>query len=152
MNYYYINTDTDALTDSPHDEWISQGCAFTSGVGAAGYKKYGVEVLGKLDPDDILFMYVNECGVVAAGTVRECWDGCGYESETRKIYRDPSITEYRIRVDWTEAHPPIDREQLIEIVGWTPRPTLQRITDIDAGRSLHAEVMRRNRAAASESR
>ena len=150
MNYYYINTEKKNIGYSPHDKWIERGYAFTSG----DYKKYGRQALGKLDPDDILFMYVNECGVVAAGRVCESWDGRSYEGEDRWIYQDMGIlyTEYRIRVDWTEAHPPIDREQLIEIVGWTPRPTLQRITDIDAGRSLHAEVMRTNRAAASESR
>ena len=146
MNYYYINTEKKYLGYSPHDKWIECGYAFTSG----DYQTYGRQALGKLDPGDILFMYVNECGVVAAGLVCESWDSCSYEGENRWIYQD--ITEYRIRVDWTVAHPPIDRDQLIEIVGWTSVRTLQRITDIDAARSLHAEVMRRNRAAAAESR
>ena len=67
MNYYYINTDTDALDYSPHAQWIKHNRAFTSGYIPDDYKTYGEQVLGKLSPGDLLFMYVNECGVVAAG-------------------------------------------------------------------------------------
>ena len=96
-------------------------------------------------------MYVNDSGVVAAGRVYESWDGCAYEGADRWIYQD-LYTEYRIPVDWTEAHPPVARERLIEIVGWTSPRAFQRITNIDAARQLLAEVMLRNRAAATESR
>ena len=150
MNYYYINTEKKHLNYSPHEQWIDRGYAFTSG----DYEEYGRQALGTLDPDDILFMYVNECGVVAAGRVCEYWDDCAYAGEDRWIYQDMDIlyTEYRIRVDWTEAHPPINRKQLIEIVGWTSIKALQRITDIDAARRLLAEVMRRNGTTAAERR
>ena len=150
MNYYYINTDTEALTDSPHDEWISQGYAFTSGEGPADYKKYGVEVLGILAPSDICFMYASGYGIMAAGTVRECWDGCGYESETRKIYHSTSYTEYRIPVDWNPVvNNPITIQEIREIFGWQSPSWGWRRTlgDIDRGKGEHllAEVMRRYR-------
>ena len=123
MNYYYINTDTEALNDSPHDEWISQGYAFTSGEGPADYQKYGVKVLGILVLSDICFMYASGYGIMAAGTVRECWDGCGYEGEDRKIYRSTSYTEYRISVDWylKLTNNPIRIQEIRRIFGWNPR-------------------------------
>ena len=54
MKYYYIDTDRAALGYSPHAKWIKYNHAFTSG----DYEQYGVQVLGKLEPGDICFMYV----------------------------------------------------------------------------------------------
>ena len=88
---------------------------------------------------------------MAAGTVRECWDGCGYEAEARKIYRSTSYTEYRILVDWNPVvNNPITIQEIREILGWHPtgwgwRRTLGDI-DRDKGEHLLAEVMRRYRA------
>ena len=141
MNYYYINTDTDALGYSPHTKWIQHDRAFTSG----DYKQYGVQVLGKLEPGDMLFMYVNGCGVVAAGWVCETWDRRAYESGDRLIYQDTAYTEYRIGVDWclNTIHKPMRLEDLRKIIGWIPVRTLQRITDTAKAEQLFEEIRNR---------
>ena len=124
MNYYYINTDTDALGYSPHEAWIEHGHAFTSDE--AGDDRYG-KLLERLEPDDILFMYVTGSGVVTVGRVSEHWNGTAYEGNDRWIHKE--YTESRIRVDWflTFVDNPIRPDQLRSIVGWTPVQTLQRI-------------------------
>ena len=150
MNYYYINTDTEALKYSPHEKWIVKGYAFTSGEGREGYQKYGVAVLGRLAQDDICFMYANRHGIVAAGRIRESWDGHPYEGKHRKIYRDTPYTEYRIPVDWDYivVNNPITVPEIREVFDWDPcgwgwRKTLKDI-ERSKGEHLLAEVMRRN--------
>ena len=142
MDYYYINTDTDALEHSPHMEWIEHNCAFTSG----NYEKYGVKILERLNRGYICFMYAKLCGVLAAGRVCESWDGCSYTGGDRLIYQATPHTEYRIRVDWchTVVDNPISLNGLRNIIGWTPVSTLQRITDTNAAKELLEEI--RNRA------
>lgn len=145
MNYYYINTDRDALGYSPHAKWIKHDRAFTSGDALDGYYKYGERILGKLSPGDMLFMYVSRCGVVAAGWVCEFWDRRAYWGSDRLVYRDTVYTEYRIGVDWClkVVGNPIRPAELKEIVGWTPVPTLQRITDTNAAERLFEEIRNR---------
>lgn len=142
MNYYYINTDTDALGYSPHAKWIKHDHAFTSG----DYEEFGEGVLGKLELEDILFMYANQRGVVAAGQVAEFWAGSSYKGADRLVYQYTEYTEYRIRVDWylPVVHNPIRPEDLREIVGWTPPRALQSITNVNKAERLLREI--RNRA------
>ena len=46
MEYYYINTDWDALGYTPHDKWIELGHAFTSGDGSRrDYEEFGEKAL-----------------------------------------------------------------------------------------------------------
>ena len=139
MNYYYINTDTDALGYSPHAKWIKHDRAFTSG----DYEEFGAGVLGKLELDDILFMYANQHGVVAAGQVAEFWAGSSYEGTDRLIYQHTKYTEYRISVDWylPVVHNPISLDDLREIFDWPSRgwqwqSTLGCISDDRAERLL----------------
>ena len=145
MNYFYINTDTSALGYSPHAEWIKYDRAFTSGDALGGYHKYGERVLGALNPGDMLFMYVRGRGVVAAGWVCEFWDRCGYRGKNRLVYRETEYTEYRIGVDWCikVAYNPIRPSDLREIIGWTPRRTLQRIKDTAVAERLFEEIRSR---------
>ena len=145
MNYYYINTDVDALGYSPHAKWIKHDHAFTSGDTPSGYYKYGVRVLGKLNPGDMLFMYVSRCGVVAAGWVAESWDRRAYWGGDRLVYQDTVYTEYRIGVDWClkVIGNPVVPAELREIIGWTPIPTLQRIKDTGAAERLFEEIRSR---------
>ena len=142
MNYYYINTDTDALGHSPHAKWIKYDRAFTSGDTPDSYDKYGERVLGTLSPGDMLFMYVSRCGVVAAGWVCEFWDRCAYRGRNRLIYRETGYTEYRIGVHWClkVVGNPIGAKELRKIIGWTPVSTLQRIKDTDAAERLFEEI------------
>ncbi|UMR30933.1 hypothetical protein MJ904_01290 [Massilia sp. MB5] len=64
MNVYFINTDAASNGGtSYHDEWLSRQIALTSGEG-----KYH-STLAKVKRGDILLMYVNAIGIVAAGTV-----------------------------------------------------------------------------------
>ena len=152
MSYHYINTDTDALKCSPHAKWIEYNSAFTSGETPADYKEYGEEVLGKLAKGDILFMYADMIGVVAAGRVCESWDGCSYEGTARLIYQDTKYTEYRIGVDWCLMIPdnPINPQAVREIFGWRYpgwgwRGTRLRIKDenTDKAKQLLSEIQRR---------
>ena len=142
MNYYYINTDTDALGYSPHAKWMKYDRAFTSGDASNGYYKYGERVLGTLSPGDMLFMYVSRHGVVAAGWVCEFWDRCAYRGRNRLVYRDTEYTEYRIGVDWClkAVHNPMCPADLRAIIGWTPISTLQRIKDTDAAERLFEKI------------
>ena len=141
MNYYYINTDTDALTYSPHAKWIKYDRAFTSG----DYEEFCVQVLGKLEPGDILFMYANKRGVVAAGRVSESWTGSSYKGANRLVYQYTEYTEYRIPVDWylLVVHNAMCPEDLREIVGWTPPRALQSITDTNKAERLLKEIRSR---------
>ena len=148
VNYYYINSDMKTLekNHSPHGEWVARRYAFTSG----DYEIHGEQALGKLTPKDICFMYVNRGGVVAAGRVRESWNGCSYEGNSRWIYQDTPYTEYRIPVDWDYivVNNPITTQEIREIFDWQPlgwswRRTLGDI-EKDKGEHLLAEVMRRN--------
>ena len=112
MKFYTINTDANNkhLGYSPHAKWIKYGYAFTSSftsdsykeyaLDIQGYKKYGVDKLGKLKPGDILFMYVSGIGVVAAGRVTDCWQGSSYKGSDRLVYQHTACFEYRIPVDW----------------------------------------------------
>lgn len=142
MRYYYINTDYDALTYSPHAKWIKYGHAFTSG----DYEKFGVQGLGKLSPGDILFMYVKEFGVVAAGKVKDSWQGSCFEGKDRLVYQYVGdLTEYRIPVDWflPIVNNPIKLDDLRAIVGWTPIKVLQGFTDTEAADALVSEIKKR---------
>ena len=112
MKFYYINTDASnkQLGYSPHAKWIKYEYAFTSSftsdkykeyaVDTEGFKKYGVDILGKLKPGDILFMYANRKGVVSAGRVTDCWQGSSYKGSDRLVYQHTACFEYRIPVDW----------------------------------------------------
>ena len=142
MNYYYINTDTNALGYSPHMKWIKYDRAFTSGGTPEGYYKYGERVLGTLRPADMLFMYVSKCGVMAAGWVCEFWDRRAYKDGNRLIYQDTIYTEYRIGVHWClkVVGNPISPKELRATIGWTPVPTLQHIKDTDAAERLFEEI------------
>jgi hypothetical protein len=121
MDYYIINTDAGNLSSSPHDIWIEQGMAFT------GYSMYYGEYLGKLKPNDICFMYVNQRGIMAVGRVLEEWDGKTYNSPI--VYT--GINEYRIKVDWflDLRSEPISIGEIRDIVGTVPPRALQRIKD-----------------------
>lgn len=123
MEYYIINTDAKSLKFSPHDIWIEQGHAFTGG------QIYYGELLGRLEPNDICFMYVNKNGIMAVGRVLEKWDG--------KVYDSPVIyvgeNEYRIKVDWflDRRDKPIGISELRDIIGTIPPQTLQRVNPVN---------------------
>jgi hypothetical protein len=123
MEYYLMNTDAESLRFSPHDIWIEQGYAFTGG------QVYYGELLGRLEPNDVCFMYVNKSGVMAVGKVLEKWDG--------KVYAPPVIypdgtNEYRIKVDWflDRRGKPIGISDVRDIIGIIPPQTLQRVSEI----------------------
>ena len=115
LRYYFINTDSNALGHSPHAKWIEYNHAFTSG----NYEKFGVKALGKLSPNDVLFMSVNDLGIVAAGIVLESWVGSSYKGRDRLVYtNDEQIAEYRILVGWVlqTVNNPISQTEADEIV------------------------------------
>ena len=149
MKYYYINTDSTEFERSPHAEWIEYDYAFTSGAPRnspdfeGDYRQFGEEGLGKLEPDDICFMYVNGYGVVAIGKVAAPWNGCAYQGDDRWIYKDTDATEYRIPVYWfhTLVDYPISTRELRRIFGWGPngwpwQSTLGIITNTDDTKKL----------------
>lgn len=138
MYYYYINTNTEADESAQGNpqKWIDCGYAFTSG----DYEEYGERKLGKLNPGDILFMYVNEVGVVAVGEVLKHWDKKKHKAE-RLVDRE--YPEYRIPVEWfiRLVNKPIEKEVLKKIFGsdsgrWYPRKTLRRLENEKAKKLL----------------
>ncbi len=141
MKYYYFNSDAKSLGYSPHAQWIKYNLAFTAG----DYEEFGVQALGKLNPWEILFMYVNGCGVVAAGSVSDSWAGSSSRGRDRLVYQDTEYAEYRIPVDWflSIVNNPISRDDLHKIVGWTSAQGLQAITDNHIGARLLDEGKKR---------
>lgn len=76
MDYFFYNTDADALSEQPRPRFhvlIDRGFAAVGG----DRQQFG-EQLGPLAPDDVLLMYENGVGVVAVGRVRERWDGVSH--------------------------------------------------------------------------
>ena len=128
MAYYFLNTDAKSLGRvSPHDKWIKHGFAFTGGPIVYGKK------LGRLSPGDICLMYANLIGMVAIGRVLEEWDGKTYTSPI--VYTSPHYDEeYRIRVDWylDLRKNPIAPSKLIQVLGWNPRVSVQRVRKEEA--------------------
>lgn len=103
MNYYFYNTDVNALSERPRPRFpvlIKQGFAAVGG----DLRKYGQQ-LGQLSPDDILLMYENGVGIVGVGRVREHWDGVThtdskYYTNSEMTHLDGGAFEYRICVEW----------------------------------------------------
>lgn len=138
MPYYYVNTEARNLPgQNPHEVWIATGYAYVSG------DEYGPK-LGRLDPGDILFMYVNGQGVMAVGRVLEPWNG--QPVDPPMIYAPAQGPEYRIAVDWflRLINNPVNPAVLREIIGWTPIGALQRVNDDAAAARLldHADHAR----------
>lgn len=134
MNYFFYNTDANALSEEPRPRFpvlIERGFAAVGG----DRQQFG-EQLGQLEPGDILLMYENGVGVVAIGQVRERWDGV---SHTTPQYYMPvemdGLTggpfEYRIAVEWflDLSSSLIGIDQLRERFGYTPRGTVRRIVE-----------------------
>ncbi|HOX37992.1 MAG TPA: HNH endonuclease [Candidatus Brocadiia bacterium] len=114
MNYFFYNADVDAdefkgksRTDFDRriNFLIEQGLAVTGGAIQFG------EQLGKLSPDDRILMYENKVGIVAAGKVREKWDGRACPDTDPKYY-DKQVDEYHIKVDWVKIDSPINPQEL----------------------------------------
>jgi len=129
MEYYFYNTDnTDgAIQGTPgrYHVLIEKGFAATSGP-----RRFG-EQFSRLRKDDVLLMYDNQTGVVAAGTVLRRWDGRAYKKPI--YYRNQFEHEYRLRVDWflDLSQKPLDLPELRKRIGspsFTPRGAIsQRI-------------------------
>ena len=143
MEYYYINTNKRLEVDKYNLEvdkykvWLKHNLAFTG-----GRKSYG-EKLGKLQPQDICFMYVSGQGVRAVGKVLEPWDGKSYDKDKELMVSTPGRSEYRLRVDWFIAlRKPISPSKHNEIVEseprFTVRNTVQSIDSKKAGKLLRA--------------
>ena len=130
MKYYYINTDSKSLHNSPHDSWIEHNLAFTG-----GQIHYGM-LLGKLRPGDVCFMFVNSKGVMAVGRVLEEWDKKVYDQPL--VYIEPKYDEYRIKVDWfiDLRDYPIRPNELRSIVGWMSSQALQSIDSLNGEKLL----------------
>lgn len=132
MEYFFYNTDAGVIKDEPRPRF---GVLIDRSFAAVGgdRQKYG-EQLDQLSPDDILLMYENTVGIVAVGRVLEHWDGVThndslYYTEREKELLTGGAYEYRIAVDWfiDTSHTPISVKQLIKIIGYNPRGTVQKI-------------------------
>lgn len=127
-DYFFYNTDAKSMGGERRFSVLLQhGFAATSGPRSFG------EQLGQLSPGDTLLMYENGLGVVAIGTVLECWDG---QSHATPVYYlrgvggfHDSGHEYRIQVDWflDLAKNPITVAEIKKHIGATPRGAVKRI-------------------------
>jgi hypothetical protein len=94
MNYYFINTNSDARKDvRTCDLWFEYSMAFSGG----DWKKFGLP-LQRLKPFDICLMYHNQVGIVGVGRVLEYWDKKPHT--TKVVYLTYNFNEYRICIDW----------------------------------------------------
>jgi len=133
MDYFFYNTDADALSEHPRRRFpvlIEEGFAAVGG----DRQQFG-EQFGQLAPDDILLMYENGVGIVAVGRVRERWDGVAHTIP--RYYTTAEMSgltggpyEYRIAVEWflDLSNAPIGINQLRERLGYKPRATVTRGT------------------------
>ena len=131
MNAFFLNTEANHLGESPHEIWFAQQRAFVS------TKPYGKK-LKRLNPSDICLMYVNTCGVMAAGTVLEEWDGKPVDPPQVYPLGSDLQPEYQLPVDWYLKFPdhPIPAQVLRDITGGTPRQAVQRIRNEAAATRL----------------
>jgi len=132
MDYFFYNTDSNAIIDEPKPRF---GVLIESKFAAVGgdRQKFG-EQLGKLNPDDILLMYENLVGIVALGRVLESWDEVTHSDSLYYTQREMALLtggayEYRIAVDWfiNISNSPFRLKQLRELLGYTPRGTIKKI-------------------------
>lgn len=148
MDYFFYNTDADALSEQPRPRYRT---LIDGGFAAVGgdRQQFG-EQLGELAPDDVLLMYENRIGVVATGRVRERWDGVSHT--VPKYYKTSemgSLTggafEYRIAVEWflDLSAAPVGIEQLRQRFGYIPRGAVQRIVGqrAEAARVIEASLV-----------
>jgi hypothetical protein len=80
------------MSENPSQYWIDNQCACTTGP----IEPYGTRDLGGLAEGDILFMYENQTGIIAAGTVTRPWDGQIYPGT--EIYSGADV--YKVNVNW----------------------------------------------------
>ncbi len=128
--YYFYNTDANSLIGAPrprYDTLIAQGFATTGGPRSFG------EQLGQLTPGDMLLMYENGRGVVAAATVLEYWDGQAHEDMLYYKHGEGCSNEqgfereYRLKVNWRRLSHSIGVQDVRERIGYTPRGAVRRI-------------------------
>ena len=147
MKYYYINTNVKEMGYSPHQIWFKEEYAFVSDSPG---DETSLEQLKKLEPGDILFMYVNGSGVMATGKVCKPCNGCQYTGDERWIqkyakeeYRDYS--ESRICVKWCTLDNPMSGADLKHTIGPPPPNALQRIVKHHKGaEQLHLKLKRKH--------
>jgi hypothetical protein len=132
MDYFFYNTDADALSEQPRPRFhvlIDQGFAAVGG----DRQKFG-EQFRQLAPDDVLLTYENGVGVVAVGRVRERWDGVSHtEPRYYKTAEMGGLTggphEYRIGVEWflDLSLSPVSIKELRERLGYQTRGAVDKI-------------------------
>jgi hypothetical protein len=94
MNYYFINSDSEARYDvRTCDLWFYHSMAFSGN----NWEKFGLP-LRDLKPFDICLMYHNGSGIVGIGRVLEEWDGKRHSDKL--LYLTQDFPEYRISIDW----------------------------------------------------
>lgn len=119
LRVFFVNTDAKSNQGhSYHDAWIERGVAVTSGPSQFADK------LARLRRDEVVLMYANGLGVVAAGTVT----GDGVET-TRDVISPNECCEYHLGVNWDLdlRQAPIRPEEIRRVLGQTPLQTVQRV-------------------------
>jgi len=135
MDYYFYNTDARSIKGPPRPRFripIDRSFAAVGG----DRRRFG-EQFHQLKQDDILLMYEDRVGVVAAGRVLERWDG---KSHTDPWYYTPAemgeftggAYEYRIKVEWflhlsDDPVTPKVLRQRFGSVGFTTRGAVKKI-------------------------
>ena len=101
MNYWRINTDSDAIPEKRTcDLWYAFGAAFAGDIEGAELKH--AAVFRKLSPGDGIFMHHNKLGVVGYGVVQEMWNCKIYTGTDRRLY-ETEPCEYSVQVKWDPA-------------------------------------------------
>lgn len=135
MDYYFYNTDARSIKGPPRPRFrvlIVRGFAAIGG----DRQRFGKQFL-QLKVDDVLLMYEDNVGVVAAGRVRERWDGKSHAE--RWYYKTAEMGgltggtyEYRIKIAWfldlsdNPITPGLLRQRLGS-PGFVPRGTVRKI-------------------------
>jgi len=121
MEIFFVNSEAKS-GPSYHDEWMRRNVAVTSG--SSEYEKS----LSKISRGDWVLLYVNNKGVVAAGIALD-GDPVNVTGEERVNPIPKGQIEYHRPVDWhlDLRDCPIGIKELRKLIGWIPRPAVQRV-------------------------
>ncbi len=151
-DFYFYNTDADAITENPQPRFPILIAKQFAAVGG-DRQQFGLQ-FEQLKPRDILLMYENRIGIVAVGEVQSKWDGVTHASgwyysplEMQRLTGGPH--EYRIPVDWflDQSDAPIEIAEIKRRLGFTPRGAVRKIVEKRAEIEVMIEELRAQRFA-----
>lgn len=125
MNFYWLNSNENRY-EGGYRKWLAHGFGFT----------FGSVTPKKLEPGDLVFMYVNKKGVKAVGMVMNHWDGVAY-NQPLIPQNQADHAEYRIEINWfIVLDDCVPHKEAMEILDWHTRSEAIASIECDKGEKL----------------